>query len=395
MTISCFGFIAFSAWCFVESTNPAVQSVVSLVQPKTTVKIDFNDGKNIALSDQKERIANDFQVAEGLQERVAFWFDIYAKYDDKNYIIHSRNKPWIVYEVVNTDDLFERKRAKWLNRVAADRRAEITKLAWQKKLKLKSADIRIQLGQKNFFAEGLERSAPFIPRMEKVFVEEGLPKELARIPLVESSFNHTAESRVGAKGIWQIMPYIGKKFLIMNEKLDERKSPLKATRVAAHLLEENRMILGNWPLAVTAYNHGTGGMRRAKKTTGSSDLVKIIRHYKSASFQFASANFYSCFLAALHAEKYKELFFSPQNASEPQGLSKLSLKYAKSAQDLSKDFDIDFKEILKHNPDISHRANPKSIHLPKGYTLYVPGTRLSKDRLQAYSIDASFSSIVD
>lgn len=143
MTISCFGFIAFSAWCFVESTNPAVQSVVSLVQPKTTVKIDFNDGKNIALSDQKERIANDFQVAEGLQERVAFWFDIYAKYDDKNYIIHNRNKPWIVYEVVNTDDLFERKRAKWLNRVAADRRAEITKLAWQKKLKLKSADIRI------------------------------------------------------------------------------------------------------------------------------------------------------------------------------------------------------------------------------------------------------------
>lgn len=277
--------------------------------------------------------------------------------------------------------------------MAADKRAEVKRKFYIKKTRLPNEEVRIQLGQRDFFADGLEKSSRLLPLMEEVFMAEGLPAELARIPLVESSFNHKAESKVGAKGIWQIMPSIGRKFLVMNEKLDERKSPLKSTRVAAYLLEENKMLLGNWPLAVTAYNHGTGGMRKAKKQTNSSDLGVIIKKYKSASFQFASSNFYSCFLAALHAEKYKDFLFPEVELGRPADLTKLKLKFGKSAYALSKDLKINFEDLIEHNPDLHVKGHPKSLFLPKGFALFIPESHeVPREKIKAYSLDSAIGS---
>ena len=97
----------------------------------------------------------------------------------------------------------------------------------------------------------------------------------------------------------------------IDSAVDERMDPFRATEGAAQLLSYNYRLLGTWPLALTAYNHGAAGMRRAVEATGTTDYVRINRTYRSASFGFASRNFYPSFLAALTIEQNPEKYFGP------------------------------------------------------------------------------------
>ena len=127
----------------------------------------------------------------------------------------------------------------------------------------------------------------------------GLPPELAALPHVESSFDPTAYSKVGAAGLWQFMRSTGRRFLRIDSTVDERLDPFRETEAAAQLLSYNYRLLGSWPLAITAYNHGAEGMRRARDELGTDDIARIVHDYHSPSFGFASRNFYVSFLAAL------------------------------------------------------------------------------------------------
>ena len=119
------------------------------------------------------------------------------------------------------------------------------------------------------------------------------------MPHVESSFDPYAYSKVGAAGLWQFMRSTGRRFLRIDAAVDERLDPYRATEAAAQLLSYNYRLLGSWPLAITAYNHGAEGMRRAREQLGTDDIVRIVRDYHSPTFGFASRNFYVSFLAAL------------------------------------------------------------------------------------------------
>lgn len=94
------------------------------------------------------------------------------------------------------------------------------------------------------------------------------------------------------------MPSTARLYLKMELEYDERFNPLRATEAAARLLTANYKSLATWLLAITAYNHGAAGMRRAVRTTGSRDLGRIVTRYRSRSFGFASRNFYAEFIAA-------------------------------------------------------------------------------------------------
>ena len=119
------------------------------------------------------------------------------------------------------------------------------------------------------------------------------------LPHVESSFNAAAYSKVGAAGLWQFMRSTGRRYMRVDDAVDERLDPYRSTEAAAQLLAYNYRVLGSWPLALTAYNHGAAGMRRAKESVGTDDFVKINRTYNSRTFGFASRNFFPSFLAAL------------------------------------------------------------------------------------------------
>lgn len=341
---------------FVELSSPEYNLKVKhspIVAKTLTAKLDINNltdedyyqyHKDIAINDFYDQIKKDFKPSQLMKKRVGFWFDIYAKYDDNKHIIHHQKYPWIVFDVVDVSSINQNKKLhRWTRyhrakNLVKKRRAQIRialrNLANRKhykrlskdellvlkslrklngklryKARIASQNIRSQTGQKKFFHQGLQRYGQWIDDIESIFKKHRLPLELTRIPFVESSYNPKAVSKVGASGVWQLMPAMGRKFLRINKRIDERNDPIKAARAAALLLKENKMLLKKWPIAVTAYNTGAGMMRRAMKKTRSKRIESIISRFKSRGHGFAAKNFYASFVAALHVEQYNYFFF--------------------------------------------------------------------------------------
>ena len=127
-----------------------------------------------------------------------------------------------------------------------------------------SRNIRAQLGQKDRFREGIERSGLYNIKIKRIFEKFNLPEALSVLPHVESSFQIGAYSSAGAAGIWQFTRGTGRLFMRVGYDVDERRDPILATYGAAKLLKKNFESVGSWPLAITAYNHGLQGIKRAK-----------------------------------------------------------------------------------------------------------------------------------
>ena len=127
---------------------------------------------------------------------------------------------------------------------------------------------------RDWFEAGLNRGAQYLPMIQQVFRAEGLPLDLAYIPLIESAFKPTAVSRASAKGVWQFMRGTALENGLKHDwYIDERADPEKATLAAAKYLKTlNRMFEGDWHLAIASYNGGPGRVQRAMKRTGASDF---------------------------------------------------------------------------------------------------------------------------
>ena len=126
----------------------------------------------------------------------------------------------------------------------------------------------------NVNLSAFERSRAHV---ENEFTKLGVPLDLAALPHVESSYNPAARSHLGASGIWQFTRSTGRRFMQIDHVLDERNDPFLATEAAAKLLSYNYSITGNWPMAITAYNHGLSGARRAMRQFGDTEYTKILR----------------------------------------------------------------------------------------------------------------------
>ena len=99
---------------------------------------------------------------------------------------------------------------------------------------------------------------------------------------------------------------------------------------AAELLDENYQVLGNWPLALTAYNYGAGGLARAVAEIQSDNLVELIEHYQNPSWGFAAKNFYAEFLAVLDIAKNLDYYFPGLELQPPVMMKEVQLKKASS-----------------------------------------------------------------
>ena len=182
--------------------------------------------------------------------------------------------------------------------------------------------IRFQLGLRDRFQEGLIRAGRWRSYIEDQFTALGVPIELAALPHVESSYNPNARSHVGASGIWQFTRSTGRRFMRVDHVLDERNDPWVASRSAGQLLAYNYSIAGNWPMAITAYNHGLSGVRRAQRKFGDTAYVDILRKYDGRTFGFASRNFYVAFLAAKHVDQNVDTYFPGLTPENPPTMSR-------------------------------------------------------------------------
>jgi membrane-bound lytic murein transglycosylase D len=231
-----------------------------------------------------------FPTPAGLEKAVAFWKQIFTRYSFAEVVLFDPVDPSTIYRVVRAPETEE-------GRALIDR--EKIRVTAEYDLAAPDVRLRAQRGAREHFAEGLKISGRYIDEMKRIFREEGLPEDLTYLPLVESSFNIRARSSVGALGMWQFMPETGRKFLRIDDSIDERRDPLLSTRAAARLLQQNYRLFESWPLAITAYNHGTEGIFRGMKATESDDLVELIKNYQSPTFGFASKHFYAEFLAVV------------------------------------------------------------------------------------------------
>jgi membrane-bound lytic murein transglycosylase D len=213
--------------------------------------------------------------------------------------------------------------------------------------------------------------------MEEEFKRLDLPVELTRMPFVESSFNEAAYSKVGASGIWQIMPRTGQAYMIVNDQIDERNNPIKATTAAGRMLHSYFHALKSWPLTITSWNHGIGNIQKAIHKARSRDLPTIIDRYHQGDFKFASSNFYTCFIAALFAEKYNELVFKETPREPLQKIEIVKLSGKTRIKYLQKISGLDTKELLRYNLDL-RGAVKRNSYLPKGLRIHLPPE--SKDR---------------
>ena len=124
------------------------------------------------------------------------------------------------------------------------------------------------------------------------------------------------KARISGARCWQFTRPTSQGYLLVSRRVDERLDPVKSARAAAKLLRSHYDVLGSWPLAITAYNHGRGGMLRAKAEHGA-DLPTIIDEYRSPLFGYASMNFYTEFLAAIDVYEHREDYFGSLALDRP------------------------------------------------------------------------------
>jgi membrane-bound lytic murein transglycosylase D len=306
---------------------------------------------------------NPFPVLPGLENAVEFWRLVFTKYGGAEVIFHDRQDPLKIYKVVNIE---ENSNARKLIR------EEIAAIGQAEGFDEPEKRVRAQRGVKDRFAAGLALSRRYLDQMQKIMREEGLPEEIAYLPLVESSFNLNARSSAGALGVWQFMPATGRQFMRVGSALDERRDPIESTRAAARFLSQNYDALGNWPLALTAYNHGREGMARAVAETGSTNLVDIIQRYQSPSFGFASKSFYAEFLAAVDVARRSAEFFPELEYHPPLPLEELPVERNVSIVALLRPTDISHAQFLEWNPALTS----KTRELPGGYRIKAPPDKL-------------------
>ena len=154
--------------------------------------------------------------------------------------------------------------------------------------------------------------------------------------------------------------------------IDERNDPFAASRAAGRLLAYNYSITGNWPMAITAYNHGLSGVRRAMREYGDTAYVDILRKYDGRTFGFASRNFYVAFLAAKHVDENASSYFPGLVPDRPADYTTIKLDAYIAAADLSSALGVPERELAAHNPALQSTIWQGSKHLPSGLQLRLP-----------------------
>jgi len=353
----------------------------------------------------------DFPQPESLKPDVNFWVKVYTEVTTKEGFIHDSEHLNIIYERVSfppgtsyrARQKIVKQKKKYFKEVleylALNPNKPLETMLYRRIKNLwpkgttadefqRAADnIRFQLGQSDRFKEGLVRSGRWMPFIKKEFNKLGIPEELSSLPHVESSFRSDARSHAGAAGLWQFTRPTGRRFMRVDHVVDERLDPFLATKAAGQLLKKNHEKTGTWPLALTAYNHGAAGMRRAVESTGGTDITKIVREYKGRTFGFASRNFYNAFVAANRIEQQPTGYFGAIQRDKAQVIEEVKLPTYYTAEGLISAFGVKNNIFKSLNPALQKTVWLNNKYVPKGYKLRLPeGVTLSKSQRLIASI---------
>lgn len=331
----------------------------------------------------------------GLEPEIGFWREIFTSVSSAEGLVHDDRHLGVVYERLELPvDATSRQRRRAADKARKKYRRILGVLADGKRDGLTSEErrvlelwpdnvsdaefarakrrVRFQQGLADRFRDGLARSGQWRDYIRGTLADHDVPLELAALPHVESSFNPKARSHVGASGLWQFTRPTGRRFMQIDHVVDGRRDPFISSFAAAELLSYNYSILKSWPLAITAYNHGVAGMRRAERKMGTDDIEAIIRGYDGRAFGFASRNFYVAFLAAVEAEKNADQYFGPVRLMQPREEIVVRTTDYVPAEALADAFDMRMDTLREANPALLDPVWRGTKYVPRGFPVRVP-----------------------
>ena len=223
----------------------------------------------------------------------------------------------------------------------------------------------------NYLSKIMKRSAPYRDFIIELLETENMPAELLFLPVIESGFFETATSKSGAVGIWQFMKNsIGGYNIHIDDWVDERRDPWKASIAAVKKLKWNYSQFNDWPLALAAYNSGAGTIRTAIKKAGKADYWYLAEHgyIKKETLYYVPK-----FLAIAEIlSRSEELNIDWGNTEDHPPTSTIEIKRAIDVRLLAEELGLDSETIRKLNPSLRYFITPPSIkyqlRLPSAYT---------------------------
>jgi len=219
------------------------------------------------------------------------------------------------------------------------------------------------------FSRWLQRSGRYVPMIQEIFADKGLPLDLAYLAMVESGFNPRAYSWAHAAGPWQFIESTGKIFGLKNDWWrDERRDYEKATVAAARFLKDlYRCFDGDWYLAVASYNAGSGKLRKAIKRYGTRDFWELSH---GDYLQKETKNYLPKLLAVLRIVKHLDKYnFTDIDYLEPFQYETVTIPTATDLEIVARLCGVDYDRIKELNPELKRWCTPPGV---KDYILRVP-----------------------
>ena len=229
-------------------------------------------------------------------------------------------------------------------------------------------------GMRRTFRASLESSLQYQDLLDSVFRAEGIPTRLKYLAHVESRFNPEVVSPAGAAGMWQFLKSSGSRYLVIDERVDQRFDPRASTFAAAKFLKALRNYMASWPLAIMAYNSSPGAMLDAVKETGSRDPSEIIQYYQAGGFGSVSRNYYAMFLAASSLGMKADALFPGLRKTSPSGpaFKTLKLEHEWTPCQLRILSGYSTAVLMKYNPALRPVVFERNLPVPKGFELKLP-----------------------
>jgi membrane-bound lytic murein transglycosylase D len=220
----------------------------------------------------------------------------------------------------------------------------------------------------NTLEHSFERSGRYKAMIQRVLAEEGVPQDLIYLAVAESGFQpHAVNRRSRAGGMWQFMPgpYYG---LTRNAYVDERFDPEKSTRAYGRYMKFLYDELGDWYLAMAAYDHGAGNMQHAVQRTGYADFWEL---YKRGELPKETANYVPEILAAIIVANHPHQYgFDDVTLDPPVLTDTVTIDYSIDLRLVSDLVGAPVDEIEALNPSLLRMLTPPDtsfdLHLPAG-----------------------------
>lgn len=309
-------------------------------------------------------------VPEGIAFRVAFWERIWGELDSAQFLLVDERRPWVVHAEVDCRGMSATACANAKQSAKADAIDALKKKLTRDKLYGRGSKLALDAKRHLLYVEGrrdgmqrvMDAHADDIARAEAMFDLARVPREYARLAVVESMMRSDAKSSAGATGTYQLMPLIASKYLMVREGIDERLDPLRSSLAAAKYLKRMKGELGTWPLALTAYNTGPTRLRAMMKRLKTKDVGKLVDADARDGFGWASQNYYAKVAAVARVTAGRSFERSAHADIAVRVDKKLSL--AKLAECVH----VDEATLVEANPAIVSTKKP----VAKGYVARVP-----------------------